>query len=81
MSPDNQPKIKPLLIEVASTYEADMGAILQMARAEAQRVFKCEKVKIVDLINWKHGWIAMCINMDNFGSSKPQGVAERVKEL
>jgi len=65
--------IKPLLLQVP--YESDMGTVLQIARSEAQKVLRCEKVKVVDLIKWEHGWIAMCINND--GSSNEQDVAHK----
>ena len=63
--------VKPLLIEMP--FESDIGNVIQVARAEGKKVFKCEKVQIYDVIRWyPHGWIVMCQNGD--GCSNGQGV-------
>jgi len=44
-------KLKPLLIEV-SNFSFYIGNVLQIARAEAEKVLKCEKVKVLDIIKY-----------------------------
>ena len=70
--------VKPLFIQMP--FESDIGNIVQIARAEAKKVFRCSKVKIYDIIRWyPHGWIAMCQNGDLVVQSSDGCIAEDLK--
>lgn len=71
-------KVKPLLIEMDS-FDKDIGNVVQIARAEAQKILKCRKVKILDVIRYRpYGWIVMVLNKEH-GCSNNQGVGKGKK--
>jgi len=51
--------VKPLFIQMP--FEVDIGNVVQVARAEACKVFGSNKIVILDIIKWyPHGWIVIC---------------------
>lgn len=55
--------MKALVIQ--APYETDLGNILQIARAEAMKIFhKPNKIKVLELISFRHGWVAVVQNGD-----------------
>jgi len=56
--------VKALIIQ--KPYEADLGNVIQIARAEAMKIFrKPNKIKVVDVLKWyPHGWIVVVQNGD-----------------
>lgn len=62
--------IKALIIQMP--YEVDMGNVIQVARAEAMKLFhKPNKIRIVDVLKWyPHGWIVVVQNGDSCISEK-----------
>lgn len=62
--------VKALIIQ--KPYEVDMGNVIQIARAEAMKIFrKPNKIKVVDVLKWyPHGWIVVVQNGDGCISEK-----------
>ncbi len=55
--------LKALVIQMP--YETDLGDLVQVARAEAMKIFhKPNKIKVLELIRFQHGWIAVVQNGD-----------------
>ena len=53
--------LKALVIQ--APYETDLGNILQIARAEAMKIFrKPGKIKVLELIAFRHGYLAVVQN-------------------
>lgn len=54
--------VKALIIQ--KSYKADLGHVIQIARAEAMKAFyKPGKIKVVDVVKWPpHGWIMVVQN-------------------
>lgn len=54
--------VKALIVQLS--YEADLHNVIQVARAEAMKIFrKPSKIKVVDLLKWSpHGWIVVVQN-------------------
>ena len=57
--------VKALVIQ--KPYEVDLGNVIQIARAEAMKIFrKPNKIKVVDVLKWyPHGWIVVVQNGDS----------------
>ena len=54
------PPLKALFLKGVKPY-SDMGKLVQIARAEGKRIFKCEKVNVLDIIacNNVAGYVAV----------------------
>lgn len=62
--------VKALIVQ--KPYEADLGHVIQIARAEAMKIFhKPNKIKVVDVVKWyPHGWIVVVQNGESCIASK-----------
>ena len=56
--------VKALVVQMP--YESDIGNVIQVARAEAMKIFhKPNKIKVVDVLKWyPHGWVVVVQNSD-----------------
>jgi hypothetical protein len=56
--------VKALIVQ--TPYEIDLGNVVQIARAEAMKIFhKPNKIKVVDVLKWyPHGWIVVVQNSE-----------------
>ena len=57
--------VKAIIIQMP--YEVDIGNVIQVARAEAMKLFhKPNKIRVVDIVKWvPHGWIVVVQNGDS----------------
>ncbi len=56
-------KLKALVIKLP--FEKDLGNVIQVARAEAHKIFrKPEKIKVLDIIRREYGYVVVVQNGD-----------------
>ena len=64
--------VKALIVQMP--YEVEMGNVIQVARAEAIKLFhKPDKIRVLDVLKWyPHGWIVVVQNGDGCISEKKE---------